>query len=73
VNPAFAGVPGLGQPPFVPYAGINPYGGLSHTSAEGIDPLSRSIWSDPLMAQRLAQTFPYAYAPYALPQVVSLT
>ena len=28
---------------------------------------------DPLLSQRLAQTFPYAYAPYALPQVVSLT
>ena len=49
------GVPpqfGLGQT-------FNPVLGLSHTSLEGIDP--RPVWTDPVMAARIAQTFPYVY------------
>jgi hypothetical protein len=37
---------------------FNPVLGLSHTSAEGFD---RPVWTDPLMAARIAQTFPYLY------------
>jgi hypothetical protein len=43
---------GLGQ-------AFNPVFGLSHTSLEGIDP--RPVWTDPVMAARIAQTFPYLY------------
>lgn len=49
------GVPpqfGIGQ-------GFNPVLGLSHTSQEGLDP--RPAWTDPVMAARIAQTFPYLY------------
>lgn len=50
-------------------AGIAPFGGLSHTGAETIDALSRPLWADPLLAARIAQTFPYAQV--ALPPVVT--
>jgi hypothetical protein len=43
---------GLGQ-------AFNPVLGLSHTSLEGHDP--RPVWTDPVMAARIAQTFPYLY------------
>lgn len=39
--------------------GFNPVLGLSHTSQEGLE--QRPVWTDPLMAARLAQTFPYLY------------
>ena len=37
---------------------FNPVLGLSHTSLESVD---RPVWTDPLMAARIAQTFPYVY------------
>src|SRR5258708_39767639 len=39
--------------------GFNPVLGLSHTTQEGFE--TRPAWTDPLMAARLAQTFPYLY------------
>jgi hypothetical protein len=39
--------------------GFNPVLGLSHTTQEGLE--TRPVWTDPLMAARLAQTFPYLY------------
>lgn len=67
-------VPGFGVSPVgPPYAGFgNPLAGLSHTSGETFDAYSRPTWADPILAARVAQTFPYAYSFYALPQVVSL-
>jgi hypothetical protein len=51
------------QPGVAPQFGLgqafNPVLGLSHTSLEGID--SRPVWTDPVMAARIAQTFPYLY------------
>jgi hypothetical protein len=59
---------GFGQPSMgFPFVNPNPYG-LSHTSPE-ID-YTRPVWADPILASRIAQTFPYA--PFALPPVVSL-
>ncbi len=64
-------VPGLGQQtgfqqgfisPQVPVGigqGFSPAFGLSHTTQEGLE--SRPVWTDPLMAARIAQTFPYLY------------
>jgi hypothetical protein len=48
--PPYAG--GIGQP-------FNPALGLSHTTLEGLE--NRPVWTDPLMAARIAQTFPYLY------------
>ena len=45
-------VVGIGQ-------GFNPALGLSHTTQEGLE--NRTVWTDPLMAARIAQTFPYLY------------
>jgi hypothetical protein len=63
---------GIGQ-----YAGQSPAwggglvgGGLSHTGGEGLESYNRPTWSDPLLAARLQQTFPYAQ--YAVPPVVTL-
>jgi len=39
--------------------GFNPVLGLSHTTQEGLE--NRPVWTDPLMAARIAQTFPYLY------------
>lgn len=53
------------QPGFAPQypvgigQGFNPVLGLSHTSQEGLE--NRPVWTDPLMAARIAQTFPYLY------------
>jgi len=52
------------QPGFTPQVpvgiaqGFNPVLGLSHTTQEGLE--NRPVW-DPLMAGRIAQTFPYLY------------
>jgi hypothetical protein len=40
---------------------VSPFIGLSHTGAEALEGYSRPVWSDPLLAARIAQTFPYAY------------
>jgi hypothetical protein len=82
VNPFAIGQPqqGFAQPFMqglgygVPQAGWNPqiqgFGGLSHSGAEAFDPYGRPTWSDPLLAVKLAQTFPYAQL--AVPPVVTL-
>jgi len=47
-------------PPFVsPYAGP----GLSHTSPVGYDPYARPLWADPILAAKVAQTFPFVQLP----------
>lgn len=63
--PGFIQQPGL-QPGFIApqypagiAQGFNPVLGLSHTTQEGLE--SRPVWTDPLMAARIAQTFPYLY------------
>ncbi|HTS02490.1 MAG TPA: hypothetical protein VMN04_08200 [Thermoanaerobaculia bacterium] len=67
--PAFAQP--LGYQPFVAQqvpmgqgynlAGYNPAIGLSHSSPESLE--TRAAWADPLVAARIAQTFPYLYYP----------
>lgn len=75
VGPAY--LPGLahttptgGPSPFglglVP--GLSPFAGLSHTNPE--EPFARPAWTDPLLAARIAQTFPYAQYPF--PAVVTV-
>jgi hypothetical protein len=58
-SPAF--LPGLTQ-------GISTFAGLSHTSPE--EAFARPAWADPLLAFRIAQTFPYAQYPF--PAVVPI-
>lgn len=62
--------PVVASPTFLPGVapGIAPLAGLSHTSAE--EAFSRPSWADPLLAFRIAQTFPYAQYPY--PAVVTI-
>jgi hypothetical protein len=60
------GFPGIGQPAF----GALGQFGLSHTSPEGIDAFPGSTWSDPYLAARVTQTFPYLK--FAVPPIVSL-
>lgn len=47
----------------------NPGSGLSHSGGE-IDPYARPVWSDPTLAAKVRETFPFVQ--YALPPVVSL-
>lgn len=61
--------PGLGVAA-VPFGAINPYAILSHSSGESFETLPRPMWADPLLASRIAQTFPYAYV--AVPSVVTI-
>ena len=51
-----------------PFSGLSPFQGLSHTSPE--EAFGRPAWSDPLLAARIAQTFPYAQ--YSVPPVVTI-
>jgi hypothetical protein len=51
---------------FVP--GLNPFAGLSHSSPE--ESFGRPVWTDPFLAARIAQTFPYAQYPF--PAVVTI-
>jgi hypothetical protein len=64
--------PGLGYA--FPQAGWNPliqgFGGLSHSGVESAESYSRPTWSDPLLAAKVAQTFPYVQ--FAVPPVVTL-
>ena len=47
------------------------FGGLSHSIApESLEPFARPAWNDPLLAVKVAQTFPYAQ--FAVPPVVTL-
>lgn len=66
-----------GLHPYAGAAGWNPYaaqlgaiGGLSHTTGAETFEATRPGWADPLLAVRVAQTFPYAQ--FALPPVVTL-
>lgn len=59
--------PNLGVAGFAP-----PFGspiGLSHTSLD-VEAYNRPVWSDPFLAAKVAQTFPYAR--YAVPPLVSI-
>lgn len=73
-SPYLAGVshssPGFAGPAFLPGAvpGIAPFAGLSHSSPE--EAFARPAWADPLLAFRIAQTFPYAQYPF--PAVVPI-
>ncbi len=55
--------------PYAALGALSPYG-LSHTTADGIETFGRPVWADPLLAMRIAQTFPYAYVP--VPPVVTI-
>ncbi|HXO18917.1 MAG TPA: hypothetical protein VOA87_03210 [Thermoanaerobaculia bacterium] len=82
ITPMIYGGPQANVNPFVPFGaygnpqvGWNPYvagltGGLSHTGVESVEGYARPTWGDPLLAQRVVQTFPYAQ--FAVPPVVSL-
>lgn len=73
-SPYLSGVshasPVVASPAFLPGAmpGISPFAGLSHSSPE--EAFARPAWADPLLAFRIAQTFPYAQYPY--PAVVTV-
>ena len=73
-SPFLSGVshssPVVASPAFLPGAlpGISPFAGLSHSSPE--EAFARPAWADPLLAFRIAQTFPYAQYPY--PAVVTV-
>jgi hypothetical protein len=74
VNP-YAGVGGIAgaHNPYAafPVGVLGQWSGLSHTSAaEPLEAYLRPTWSDPLLAARVAQTFPYAQLP--VPPVVQL-
>ena len=61
--------PVVGSPGFFPgVQGISPFAGLSHSSPE--EGFTRPAWADPLLAYRIAQTFPYAQYPF--PAVVPI-
>jgi hypothetical protein len=66
------GAAGIGQQPFLgqqsPFLG-QPFG-LSHTGPEATDPYAGATWSDPYLAAKVTQTFPYLR--FAVPPVVSL-
>lgn len=66
-GPAGIGQLGFGQPGFFGQPGQF---GLSHTSPEAIEAFPGSTWSDPYLAARVTQTFPYLK--FAVPPVVAL-
>ena len=66
VNPYAAW--GGAQGAWAPY--VSQLGGLSHSGPEALEGYSRPAWSDPLLAVKVAQTFPYAQ--FAVPPVVTL-
>ena len=73
LNP-YAGIGGV-APGWNPYQAqmgpIGQFGGLSHSNApEPLEALARPAWNDPLLAVKVAQTFPYAQ--FAVPPVVTL-
>lgn len=76
ISPAQTGFFAPGMSPFGVNPGVGQFGGfaglsgLSHTSPESIEGYGRSPWSDPYLAAKITQTFPYLQ--FALPPVVSL-
>ena len=64
------GAAGIGQPGFPPGFGQLGQFGLSHTNPEGFEAYPGSTWSDPYLAARVIQTFPYLK--FAVPPIVSL-
>lgn len=62
--------PGMGQisPSQIPFPIWNTPFGLSHTGLETEPVYNRPLWTDPVLAARVAQTFPYVQ--FALPPVV---
>jgi hypothetical protein len=52
------GVGPIGVNPFV-----NPYLGLSHTNPIELELYTKPLWADPLLAVRVAQTFPFVQLP----------
>ena len=73
LNP-YAGIGGAaaGWNPYLAQMGqVGQFGGLSHSTApELLEPFARPAWNDPLLAVKVAQTFPYAQ--FAVPPVVTL-
>ena len=73
LNP-YAGIGGAaaGWNPYLAQMGqIGQFGGLSHSTAqEPLEPFARPAWNDPLLAVKVAQTFPYVQ--FAVPPVVTL-
>jgi len=73
LNP-YAGIGGaaVGWNPYLAQMGpIGQFGGLSHsTGQEPLEAFARPAWNDPLLAVKVAQTFPYAQ--FAVPPVVTL-
>jgi hypothetical protein len=73
LNP-YAGIGGVapGWNPYLAQMGpIGQFGGLSHSNApESLEAFARPAWNDPLLAVKVAQTFPYAQ--FAVPPVVTL-
>jgi hypothetical protein len=70
---AFAGSPaGIPQTSQFPQANQFPMWGspigLSHTSLDAESVYNRPLWADPVLAARVAQTFPYVQ--YGLPPIV---
>ena len=80
-SPFGSQIPGLAGPfagaqtPYgLPFAGAQipyglPFAGLSHSSPE-LEAYNRPTWADPVLASRVAQTFPYAR--FVIPPIVSL-
>jgi hypothetical protein len=73
LNP-YAGIGGVaaGWNPHLAQMGqIGQFGGLSHSNGpEALEPFARPAWNDPLLAVKVAQTFPYVQ--FAVPPVVTL-
>ena len=68
-SPALSGIGGIGNVPLANQFPIwNAPIGLSHTGLENEAVYGRSLWSDPYLQVKLAQTFPYAQFP--MPPVV---
>jgi hypothetical protein len=67
-----SGVAGGWNPYLAQMGQIGQFGGLSHTGQEPIESFARPAWNDPLLAVKVAQTFPYAQF-VVLPPVVALS
>jgi hypothetical protein len=73
LNPyAGIGAAAAGWNPYLAQMGqVGQFGGLSHsTVSEPLETFARPAWNDPLLAVKVAQTFPYVQ--FAVPPVVTL-